>query len=217
MTDTPIPILRDDPAFLVCIKPFGCLSEKSGHGSSLPDMLEAQLRKNGETVDLYPVHRLDKEAGGVMVYAKTKESAAFLSERIRTGQFEKTYFAEVTGHVSPTDGELHDLLFHDRRTNKTFVVERARKGVKSACLTYAVAETRPDSDVVRIRLGTGRTHQIRVQFAHRGHPLLGDVRYGGGKADCLHLWSTRLCFPGKDDRQNVFFAPPPFFPSADAP
>lgn len=204
-------ILQEEKEFIVCVKPFGYLSEESEKGKSLPLYLLKNSKKTGENTRFYPVHRLDKETGGVMVYAKTTKMASILSEKIRCGEFEKLYLAEVTGEINPLDGEMKDLLFHDRKKNKSFVVQRKRQGVKVADLFYKTVEQRENSAIVQIKLLTGRTHQIRVQFSSRGNPVLGDRKYGGEKSEFLHLWAYRLAFSDEFGKQLVFQMLPPFF------
>ena len=152
------------------------------------DLLSAQL--GGE---IYPVHRLDRQVGGVMVYAKTQRAAAELSRAIQQGTMIKEYLAVVRGGPEEDAGEMQDLLLHDARKNKSYVVSRMRAGVKKARLSYRVLVRKEDRTLVQVRLFTGRTHQIRVQFASRQLPLLGDGRYGGGSGE-LALWSVRLTF-----------------------
>ena len=155
------------------------------------------------------VHRLDAAVGGVMVYAKTAQEAARLTQAMGQGQMQKTYLAVLTGCPAEKAGTLEDLLFHDRVKNKTYVVKRMRGGVKQAKLHYEILARQDGLSLVRIRLETGRTHQIRVQFASRGLPLLGDGKYGSrcGRCTCA-LWSYRLSFPdGKGEA--VFEAQPP--------
>lgn len=164
---------------MVCIKPVGLDSEHE---------LLAILGDN-----VYTVHRLDKNVGGVMVYAKTKEAAASLSKQIQDGQMVKEYLAMVEG-TPPEEGVLEDLLFKDSRKNKVFVVERKRAGVKAAKLTYKLLAA-GERSLVHIRLYTGRSHQIRVQFASRGFPLVGDKKYGArGKEKEIGLFSCKLTF-----------------------
>lgn len=186
-----IRILYEDGDVLCCIKPEGILSQAAPGGeATLLTKLEAQT---GETV--YPVHRLDRQTGGVMVFAKTKEAAASLSAQAADRTLEKPYCALVHGNVEPAEGKLEDWLFKDARTNKVFVVKRERKGVRKAKLHYAVEDFDGGISRVAVLLDTGRTHQIRVQFASRRHPLVGDRRYGA-KDDStrLCLWSRSVAF-----------------------
>lgn len=197
-----IEILYEDADIIVCVKQVGMLSE-SGGKNSLPDTLEQQLSAEGREVTLYPVHRLDREAGGVMVYAKSSESCSVLSRQIQQGAFEKRYLAVVCGVPTQPEGELCDLLYHDKNKNKTYVVKKERRGVRRASLDYRVLATADGGEdklsLLEIRLHTGRTHQIRVQFASRQLPLLGDGRYGGIRGTDMALWSYMLKFehPGK--------------------
>ena len=164
-------ILYSDLDFLVCIKPVGVDAEHE-----LPALLKEQL--GGE---VFTLHRLDKNVGGVMVYARTKQAAAALSRLIQEGTLVKEYVARVGG-VPEESGDWTDLLLKDARKNKVFVVTRERGGVKKARLEYTRLETDGETSLVRIRLHTGRSHQIRVQFASRKHPLLGDHKYGAKDA-----------------------------------
>lgn len=159
-------ILYSDRTVAVCIKPVGMDSEHD-----VPQALAAAL--GGE---LFPVHRLDKNVGGVMVFARTKSAAAELSKAITQGTMVKEYVALVHG-TPPESGDWSDYLFKDSGKNKVFVVKKLRKGVKPARLEYRVLRS-GEVSLVRVRLHTGRSHQIRVQFSSRGYPLVGDHKYG---------------------------------------
>ena len=179
-------ILFSDQNYIVCVKPVGMDSEHE-----VPDSLGGEI---------YPIHRLDKNVGGVMVYARTKAAAAQLSKAVQEGTMVKEYVAMV--HGTPEEsGDWTDFLFKDSRKNKVFVVKRERKGVKKARLEYTRL-TADDPSLVRIRLHTGRSHQIRVQFSSRGFPLVGDHKYGArDEAAAPMLFSCRISFPWKGKLQ----------------
>ena len=191
-----IQILHLERDFVVCLKPAGVLSQAGKEGeTTMLTLLSSQL--GGE---IYPVHRLDREVGGVMVYARTGKAAAALSKLIQEGNMKKEYLAVVQGCPEQEAGIFEDLLLHDARKNKSYVVDRMRGGVKKAKLSYQVLAQRNEKSLVQVRLFTGRSHQIRVQFASRKMPLTGDGRYGGGSGK-IALWSVRLSFsyPGKKE------------------
>ena len=179
-------ILFSDRDIVLCVKPVGLDSE-----IQMPAALKETL--GGE---IYPVHRLDKNVGGVMVFARTQAAAASLSKAIQEGNLIKEYVALVHGN-SPESGDWEDLLWKDSRKNKVFVVKRMRGGVKKARLEFTRLASGEES-LVRIRLHTGRSHQIRVQFASRGYPLVGDHKYGArDNVPAPMLYSCKLTFPHK--------------------
>ncbi len=187
-------ILYKDDHLILVEKPVGLASQEVAGGDSLPK----RLADTGAPVK--PVHRLDRDTGGVMVYARTKEAAASLSAIVGEHEvFCKEYLAVVTGKPTESEGVLEDLLYHDVRKNKSYVVKRERKGVRLARLSYQVLRTITVAEgtfsLLRVRLHTGRTHQIRVQFASHGMPLAGDSRYGGYRGCSMGLWSQSLTFP----------------------
>lgn len=187
-------ILYSDNDIAVCVKPVGLDSEHQ-----VPDALKAQL--GGE---YHTVHRLDKNVGGVMVYARNPAAAAALSRSIQEDTMVKEYVAMVHG-TPPEYGDWTDLLWKDSAKNKVFVVKRERRGVKKARLEFTRL-TASESSLVRIRLHTGRSHQIRVQFASRGFPLVGDHKYGArDESAAPFLFSCCLSFPlgGKQHRYEA--------------
>lgn len=194
-----IEILYQDGALLVCVKPAGVPSEGMGE-DALPVLLS---RQTGGPV--FPVHRLDQAASGLMVLARSREAAAALSAAVAEGRMEKEYFALLSGAPEPPEGRLEDLLFKDSRRGKVFVVKSLRRGVRPAALTYRVLQRQGEISLVRAALETGRTHQIRVQFASRGMPLLGDGKYGSRIKGGLMLWSCRLAFPHPSDGRRMAF------------
>ena len=177
-------ILYSDKNIAVFVKPVGLDSEKQ-----LPQALAEQLA--GEFL---PIHRLDQNVGGVMVFARNKQSAASLSKAVQEGTMVKEYVATVHG-TPPECGDWEDLLWKDSKKNKVFVVKRQRGGVKKARLEFTRL-TSGEESLVRIRLHTGRSHQIRVQFSSRGFPLVGDHKYGSRdpRTEPL-LFSCRITFP----------------------
>ena len=194
-----IEILYDDERITACVKPVGMSSE-----SDLPKELSGQL--GGE---FYTLHRLDTPVGGVMVYAKSAQAAKVFSKKIADKtDFNKTYLTVCEGDFIENQGEMCDLLFKDSSKNKSFVVKRERKGVKKAELTYKVLDTCEIEgkicSLVSVTLKTGRSHQIRVQFASRKHPLLGDGKYGSTVKGQIALFSHKIETDGK-----VFIKNPP--------
>ncbi len=183
-------ILFADQHMAVAVKPAGVLSQDAGE-NSMPHLLRQQL----SVEEVHVIHRLDKEVGGIMVYGLSKEAAAGLSRLVQNREMEKIYLAVLRGIPGSNEAVLEDLLFHDQRRNKTYVVDRQRKGVKDAKLDYTLLETAGERSLVRVRLHTGRTHQIRVQFASRKLPLVGDGKYGGKEPGSkLGLWCHSLSF-----------------------
>lgn len=197
-------ILYADPQIAVCVKPVGMESE-----AEAPAELEAAL---GGT--FFPIHRLDKNVGGVMVYARTRQAAAALSKVVQEGAMVKEYAAMVHG-TPPESGDWTDLLFKDSSKNKVFVVKKERRGVKAARLAFRRISGDGETSLVTVRLHTGRSHQIRVQFASRGFPLVGDHKYGArDSAAAPMLFSRRVTFP-LSGKMMVFEALPPWAAEMD--
>lgn len=189
-------ILYSDKEIAVCIKPVGLDSE-----NEVPAALKERF--GGE---IFPIHRLDQNVGGVMVYARTKQAAAALSKAIQEGSMVKEYVALVHG-TPPESGDWEDLLWKDAKRNKVFVVRRQRGGVKTARLEFKRL-TAGETSLVGIRLHTGRSHQIRVQFSSRGFPLVGDHKYGSrDAATAPMLFSCKITFPFRG-KNMVFEALP---------
>lgn len=170
-------ILYEDSDIIVFVKPYGISSE--GKSPNITEMLQDHWQNKEAYVGI--VHRLDTTTIGVMVAAKNKAAAAEISKQITEGNFHKKYLAAVEGSPLKEDN-WQDYLFKDSRKNKVYVVKNARKGAKEAKLAYRVLASATTDKGVRtlaeIELFTGRTHQIRVQFASRGFPLMGDGKYG---------------------------------------
>ena len=190
-------ILYEDNNIVACVKVVGLSSE-----DDVPKELSSRLNS-----EIYPLHRLDTPVGGVMVYAKTKSAAAKFSKKIADNtDFTKTYVTVCEGVLEEQSGTMEDLLFKDSRKNKSFVVKKERKGVKKALLTYEVLGTAMCGDkmcsLVSVTLKTGRSHQIRVQFASRKHPLYGDGKYGSKINGDIALFSHKIETDGKCFTEN---------------
>ena len=186
-------ILYNDLDIAVIVKPYGVNSQNS-EGENIPDLLAQKLN-----IQPFVVHRLDRTTGGVMVYALNPRSAAHLSKQITENRFKKEYLAVVQGEIEENTGTMTDLLYYDKQKNKAYVVKKERKGVKKAILHYEVLKVFEQNDttysLLKIALETGRTHQIRVQFASRGFPLCGDRRYGSKEnLKNISLWAHTLSF-----------------------
>ena len=208
-----VEILYQDAQVIVCCKPAGVLSQGDG-ADAMPALLHTQCGG-----DIFPVHRLDRVSAGVMVYARTAKAAASLSASAQKGQWQKEYLAVLTAPPAEPAGVLEDLLYFDRARDKSFVCRRPRAGVKAARLSYTLVATAVDGDaqraLVRVRLFTGRTHQIRAQFSSRALPLLGDGKYGGSDNRCkTALLSASLQFPHPETGETMQFEidPPDAFP-----
>ena len=207
----PLTLFEDD-ALLVCVKPRGVLAAADASGAvSMAALLAPRA--------VYPVHRLDRDVTGVMVFAKTKAAAAWLSSE--KAALQKDYLAVTEGVPPQSEAELTDLLFHDRVRNKTYVVKRRRAGVKEARLVYRLLAALPGGrSLLRVRLFTGRTHQIRVHLAWRNHPIVGDTVYGHKKPElgldtqCLHAAALDFIHPRTGQPVHVECELPEYFKKA---
>lgn len=213
-------IIWEDGRLIICEKPVQVLSQPAPEGGEDMLTLLSQYRvQKGELAQVFPIHRLDCGVGGLMVFAKDSKTAGQLSTLIQQKDFCKEYLAVIHGTPELPQGVFADLLFRDATRNKTYVVKRQRRGVREAELEYTLLETvdwqGSPLSLVRVHLLTGRTHQVRVQFASRKLPLFGDGRYGArdGGGD-LALWSTRLAFrhPSGTGEVDVSLLPPLQFP-----
>ena len=189
-------IVYKDKNVVVINKPSGIpsQSDKGGDADAL-SLTSAELAELNEPSELWLVHRLDRVVGGLLLFARNKRAAATLSELFKEGRVLKEYLTVAEGYLDK--GEMQDYLYKDTLFSKSFVVDRKRKGVKEAHLEYeALSHTLTDKGertLVRVRLGTGRFHQIRTQFSSRGHAILGDGKYGSReKCKNIALMSHRL-------------------------
>ena len=204
-------LLYTDEDILVCLKPARVLSTDEPGG--VPDLAREALED--PKADVRTVHRLDRVVAGVMVLARNSKSASELSRQIRENEFEKEYLAVVHGMPEQDQGTLVDLLGRDKARKMTYVASEPAKGVQEAVLDYQVLNRTDAMSRVRIRLHTGRTHQIRVQFASREMPLVGERKYSERNDPCeIALWSWRIAFvhPTTGEKMEFTHLPPEVFP-----
>jgi 23S rRNA pseudouridine1911/1915/1917 synthase len=185
-------ILYEDKDVTVCCKPAGLLSEDVQGGEK--GIVGLLSQRSGKPIHL--LHRLDRNVGGVMVFANNKKAASVLSADIQNHKLKKEYLAVIDGIPEENKGVYKDLLFKDSRKNRSYVVKRIRKGVKDASLEYEVLQKAKEKSMVKVLLHTGRTHQIRVQFSSRKLCLTGDIKYGSkDRTNCrIALHSHRITF-----------------------
>ena len=200
-----------DDDILVCLKPARVLSTDEPGG--VPDLAREAL--GDPSADVRTVHRLDRVVAGLMVLARNAKAASELSRQIREDEFEKEYLAVVHGCPECECATLRDLLGRDKARKMTYVATEPAKGVQEAVLDYAVLGSADNMTRVRIRLHTGRTHQIRVQFASRGMPLVGERKYSTLDDPCeIALWSHRIGFthPRTGEKMEFSHQPPEIYP-----
>lgn len=208
------PVVYEDNHVLVAVKPQNIPSQTDdSRDESFQEMVREYIRaKYHKPGNVYTglVHRLDRPTGGLMVFARTSKAAARLSEQLQDHTLQKVYYALVSRDVKKLrpDGEMEDWLCKDRDKNTSRVCRKEEDGAKRARLRYAVLKEKDGYALMRIELQTGRPHQIRVQFASRGLPLIGDRRYGGLRHRTLCLWAGELSFIHPTKREKMFFSWP---------
>ena len=206
-----IELVYQDADIVVCLKPPKVLSTDEPGG--IPELVRQAL--GDEAADVRTVHRLDRVVSGLMVLARNPAAASELSRQIREDSFEKEYVAVIHGTPEYDVGKFWDLLLRDKARKMTFVATQEGKGVQPASLSYRVLRKRKGLSRVRIKLETGRTHQIRVQFSSRGLPLVGERKYSTLDDPCdIALWSYRLQFthPTSGEKMEFIMEPPEVYP-----
>ncbi|MDD3831178.1 MAG: RNA pseudouridine synthase [Clostridia bacterium] len=215
-----VPILHEDNHILVVVKPQNIPTQADKSGdldllTLLKGYIKDKYNKPGE-VYLGLVHRLDRPTGGVMVFARTSKAAARLSESFFTHTTEKKYLAVINGELNSTQGTLVSWLKKNALTNTVYVATSGTDGAKRAELDYKVLQVEKGLSLIQVQLGTGRSHQIRVQLASQGNPICGDVRYGGDKygKSPLALWAYQLVFAHPVTQEKMVFVcyPPEIMP-----
>lgn len=204
-------LIYQDKDIIVCVKPPRVLSTDEPGG--VPDLIRQEL--GDPNANVRTVHRLDRTVSGLMVLARRSKAASELSRQIREGEFQKEYVAVLHGSPAEDRAVLRDLLLRNKQERKTYIVQETGKDAQEAILEYRVLNRTGDLTRVRIRLHTGRTHQIRAQFSGRGYPLVGDRKYGLPEDDCeIALWSYRLAFkhPYSGKPMEFILEPPEIYP-----
>lgn len=213
-------VIYEDNHIIVAIKPFGMPSQEDETGDLdmlrwVKEYVRVKYDKKGEAF-IGLLHRLDRVAGGVMIFARTSKSASRISEQIRTRSFSKKYYAVLENVPEISEGILEDYLLKDKVKNKVSVVNSSAKEAKKASLGYKVISTAKNLSLVDVDLYTGRSHQIRVQFSSRNHPIVGDFKYDSAYPDkkAIALWSYKIELEHPVKKEMIVFTqnPPMDFP-----
>jgi len=207
-----IPIIYEDNHLLVVEKPVNVPTQQDSSNdrdllTMMKEYIKFEYNKPGN-VYLGLVHRLDRPVGGVMVFAKTSKAASRLSEQIRVGEFKKTYLAVIHGRPEKLSGRLEHYLLKDSGANMVRIVDSNTVGAKKAILDYECMAVSDALTLVKIDLHTGRSHQIRVQFAGIGHPLFGDQKYGlefSRRGQQIALWSNKIVLTHPTLKEKMSF------------
>ena len=201
-------VLYQDNRIIVCLKPYGVVSTDEPGG--MPSLIRVLLKDDKACVRT--VHRLDQVVGGVMVFARSRVAASNLGCQVQNRSFHKEYLAVVHGCPAGNKGTLRDLLIRDKERRITSIADAPGKDVQEAVLHYRVLESKDGMSLIKVKLETGRTHQIRAQFSGHGIPIVGDKKYGAPEQEMhgIALWSHSIGFdhPQSGERMN-FSAPPP--------
>ncbi|KPI46983.1 pseudouridine synthase [Clostridioides difficile] len=216
-----IKVIYEDNHLLVVEKPVNILSQGDDTNDKdmvnlLKDYIKKKYNKPGN-VYIGLIHRLDRPVGGVMVFAKTSKAASRLSEQVRNKSFKKTYLAVVHGKIKSSSDTLRDFLYKNKKTNMVTVVKKNHTDAKEAELDYKVLDFKENLSLVQVNLKTGRSHQIRVQFSSRKHPLYGDQRYGkeiNKVGQQISLWSNKIeiYHPTTKEKMEFTCHPPDKYP-----
>jgi 23S rRNA pseudouridine1911/1915/1917 synthase len=182
----PLVVLYEDNHLLAVVKPpglatMGLAGDKTTLLSLAKEYIKGRYRKPGN-VYLGVVSRLDAPVTGVLLLARTSKAARRLTEQFRSRAVEKTYWALVEGAPRPPAGTYVDWVRHDERHRRMHVGSRGAEGAQEARLIYRTLKTFKAISLVEVELETGRKHQIRLQFSAHGHPVVGDRKYGSGRA-----------------------------------
>ena len=204
-------ILHEDNHIIVVLKPQNVPScEDESKDKDMLTVIKEYIKiKNNKPGNVYVglVHRLDRPTGGVMVYAKSSKAAARLSEQMKTGDFEKKYYTVLVGSPRESKATLTNYMKKNPINKMVYVCPQTVEGAKFAELEYRVMQEIGGYSLTEVKLHTGRTHQIRVQMAHMGTPVFGDMRYGGenAKKGKLALWATSLSFTHPVSKERLCF------------
>ena len=216
-------VLFEDNHLLVVEKPRNMPVQEDSSGdrdllNAAKDFLVEKYNKPGNAF-LALVHRIDRPVGGVLLFGKTSKGASRISNEIRLNRFDREYYAIVRGIPTKRKGTVTDYLYKNRKTNVSSVVKKGTKDAKKAKLEYEVidVDSTEDLSLVKVKLHTGRSHQIRVQLSHMGFPIYGDQKYGqhvNKVGQQIALWAHELAVkhPTKDELVEVSAEPPKEYP-----